>query len=104
SLVPKGGQNILEAAAWGKVVFHGPHMDDFQDERTLLGGAGAGITVHSAAELFTGIRDLFGNPDLLRAKGDAGRRVVAANKGAAERYADLIVEVLSRDPEMTTSS
>ncbi|MHB9097108.1 MAG: 3-deoxy-D-manno-octulosonic acid transferase [Syntrophales bacterium] len=104
SLVPKGGQNILEAAAWGKVVFYGPHMDDFQDERILLEEVGSGITVLGAAELFTGIRDLLERPDLLRAKGDAGRRVVAANKGAAERYADLIMEVLLRDPEMTTSS
>jgi 3-deoxy-D-manno-octulosonic-acid transferase len=96
SLVSKGGQNILEAAAWGKVVFHGPHMEDFQDERMLLEEAGAGITVLDAAELFAGIRELFVNPDLLRVKGDAGRRAVAANKGAAGRYADLIMEVLSR--------
>ncbi len=36
SLVPKGGQNILEPAAWGKVVFYGPSMDDFLEERLLL--------------------------------------------------------------------
>ena len=54
SLVPKGGQNILEAAAWGKVVFHGPHMEDFRDERVLLEEAGAGITVRDGEELFTG--------------------------------------------------
>ncbi|MDD5711793.1 MAG: 3-deoxy-D-manno-octulosonic acid transferase, partial [Smithellaceae bacterium] len=36
SLVPRGGQNILEAAAWGKCVFYGPHMDDFREERELL--------------------------------------------------------------------
>ncbi len=98
SLVPKGGQNILEAAAWGKVVFHGPHMDDFQDERILIEEAGAGITVMSGGELFAGIRNLFEHPDLLQQKGDAGRRAVAANKGAAERYADLIMEVLIRIP------
>lgn len=31
SLVPKGGQNLLEPLAWGVPVFHGPHMEDFQD-------------------------------------------------------------------------
>jgi 3-deoxy-D-manno-octulosonic-acid transferase len=98
SLVPKGGQNILEAAAWGKVVFHGPSMDDFRDERALLAEAGAGITILNGGELFTGMRDLLENPDLLRQRGEAGRRAVAANKGAAERYARLITEVLSRDP------
>ncbi|PKN86456.1 MAG: hypothetical protein CVU51_07205 [Deltaproteobacteria bacterium HGW-Deltaproteobacteria-1] len=33
SLVPKGGQNILEAAAWGRVIFYGPSMEDFSQER-----------------------------------------------------------------------
>ena len=96
SLVPKGGQNILEAAAWGKVVFHGPYMDDFRDERILLEEAGAGITIRSGEELFVRIWDLLEQPDILRNRGEAGRLAVAANKGAAERYASLIADVLSR--------
>ena len=99
SLVPKGGQNILEAAAWGKVVFYGPFMDDFRDERALLEDAGAGIAVRTGEELFEKIGELLANPDLLRRRGEAGRRAVAASKGAAERYADLIAEVLSRPPQ-----
>ncbi len=99
SLIPKGGQNILEAAAWGKVVFYGPFMDDFRDERALLEDAGAGIAVRTGGELFEKIGELLANPDLLRRRGEAGRRAVAANKGAAERYADLIAEVLSRAPQ-----
>ena len=31
SLVPLGGQNILEPAAWGKAVLYGPSMEDFLD-------------------------------------------------------------------------
>ena len=96
SLVRKGGQNLLEAAAWGKVVFHGPHMDDFHNEQVLLEEAGAGIAVRNGEELFRGIRDLLDDPDLLRRKGEAGRRAVAANRGAAARYADLIADVLRR--------
>ena len=96
SLVPRGGQNILEAAAWGKVVFHGPHMEDFRDERLLLEEAGAGITVRDGEELFAGIRALLEDPDLLRTKGESGRRAVAENRGAAGRYADLIADVLRR--------
>lgn len=94
SLVPKGGQNILEAAAWGKVVFHGPHMEDFRDEHVLLEAVGAGITVRDGEELFTGIRALLADPDLLRTKGESGRRAVAANRGAASRYADMIADRL----------
>ena len=54
SLVPKGGQNILEAAAWGKVVFYGPHMEDFRDERALLEEAGAGIAVRTGRNFSRG--------------------------------------------------
>jgi 3-deoxy-D-manno-octulosonic-acid transferase len=96
SLVPKGGQNILEAAAWGKVVFHGQHMEDFRDERVLLEEAGAGIAVRDGEELFTGIRALLDDPDLLRTKGEAGRRAVTANRGAAGRYAALIADGVRR--------
>jgi 3-deoxy-D-manno-octulosonic-acid transferase len=96
SLVPKGGQNILEAAAWGKVVFHGPFMDDFRDERVLLGETGAGITIRNGEELSAGIRGLLDDPDLLQRKGEAGRRAVEANRGAAVRYADLIADGLRR--------
>ncbi len=96
SLVPKGGQNLLEAAAWGRVVFHGPHMEDFRDERSLLEEAGAGMTVLNGEELYMGIRELLDDPDLLRAKGDAGRRAVGANRGAAARYAALIANVIKQ--------
>lgn len=95
SLVPKGGQNILEAAAWGKVVFYGRSMDDFRDERALLEEAGAGIVVRDGEELYAGIRTLLDDPDLLRRKGEAGRLAVTANRGAAARYAELIAGILA---------
>jgi 3-deoxy-D-manno-octulosonic-acid transferase len=94
SLVKKGGQNILEAAAWGKVVFHGPYMDDFRDEAALLHEAGAGVTVHDEEELYAGIRELFENPELLGRRGEAGRRAVTAGRGAAARYAALVQRAL----------
>jgi 3-deoxy-D-manno-octulosonic-acid transferase len=96
SLAPKGGQNILEAAAWGKVVFYGPHMEDFRDEQALIEEAGAGIAVRDGDELYAGIRALLDDPDLLRKKGEAGRRAVAANRGAAARYAEMIADVLDK--------
>lgn len=91
SLVLKGGQNILEAAAWGKVVFYGPSMEDFSEERTLLENVGAGITIHDGAELLQGINGLLENREKLEQRGAVGKAVVAANMGAARRYADLII-------------
>ena len=90
SLVPKGGQNILEPAAWGRVIFYGPSMDDFKDERELFEKAGAGITVRSGEELLAGILALVSNPDTLARRGEEGQRIVVSNMGAADRYAEMV--------------
>jgi 3-deoxy-D-manno-octulosonic-acid transferase len=92
SLVPRGGQNILEPAAWGKVVFFGPSMSDFLDEKDLLEHIGVGITIHDGEELFRGIVGLLNDPQALAQKGEAGKQIVAANMGASKRYAALISE------------
>jgi len=95
SLVPKkGGQNILEAAAWGNVVIYGPSMEDFTDEREAMEEAGAGITVKNGKELSDKIVTLMRDPDALEKMGGKGREVVLANMGASERYADMIKKTL----------
>ena len=99
SLVPRGGQNILEPAAWGKVVFYGPSMEDFRDEKILFEAAGAGIPVSNAQELADKILALLRMPDKLAGKGQSAGRVVAANRGAARRYAALIKDVLRKREE-----
>lgn len=90
SLVPRGGQNILEPAAWGKVIFYGPSMDDFWEEKELLEKTGAGITIGSGNELHEGILRLMSDPDDLMKRGEEGRKMVIANMGAAEKYAEMV--------------
>ncbi|MGZ6225303.1 MAG: 3-deoxy-D-manno-octulosonic acid transferase [Syntrophales bacterium] len=96
SLVPKGGQNILEPAAWVKIIFYGPSMEDFRDEKELLEKAGGGITVKSGDELLAGILTLMSDPDALARKGEAGRRIVVSNMGAADRYAEMVRSHIER--------
>jgi len=90
SLVSRGGQNILEPAAWGKVVLYGPSMEDFTDERERLEEAGGGITVRNGGQLLGEILRLMEDPEALRGRGEAGRAIVTSNGGAARRYAELI--------------
>ncbi len=94
SLVAKGGQNILEPAVWGKVVFYGPSMEDFLDEKALLEEAGAGIPVRNAAELLEGMKALLSDPAELRRRGAEGQKRVMSSRGAAERYAAMILKAL----------
>jgi 3-deoxy-D-manno-octulosonic-acid transferase len=100
SLVPKGGQNILEAAAWGKVVFYGPFMDDFKNERALLEESGAGGTVGNGAELLDAILKVMADPETAEQIGAKGKAMIAANMGASRRYVDLIETVLARNPSL----
>lgn len=95
SLVPKGGQNILEAAAWGKVIFYGPSMEDFSQEATLLENAGVGIRIADAKELLQAILNVLADPNDLRARGERGKVVVRVNMGAALRYAEMINKYLA---------
>lgn len=91
SLVPKGGQNILEAAAWGKVIFYGPSMDDFSSEAALLENAGAGIRIRNPIELLENILKILADPQDAKQRGERGRAVVLANRGAAKRYAEMVI-------------
>jgi 3-deoxy-D-manno-octulosonic-acid transferase len=94
SLVPKGGQNILEAAAWGKVIFYGPSMEDFSEEKALLEDVGCGVTISNEEELLHRILQALEHPEELEMRGARGKAVVAANMGAAVRYAEMINRVI----------
>lgn len=95
SLVPLGGQNILEAAVHAKPVLFGPHMDDFKEARVLLEKSGGGICVADADELVRQAADLLGHPAKARHLGELARNALTANQGAAKRHAQVVSKVLS---------
>ena len=95
SLEPRRGQNILEPAAWGKVVLYGPSMEDFLDAHHLLQRVGAGIMVRNWEELADRCLDLLEHPQELKRKGEAGKEVLLANRGATRRNMDLIKKLMA---------
>lgn len=96
SLIPRRGQNILEPAAWGKVVLYGPSMEDFADARQLLESVGAGIGVRDESELLRWCLQLLDHPQEGRNRGEAGKEIVFAQRGAARRNLELARRLLSR--------
>jgi 3-deoxy-D-manno-octulosonic-acid transferase len=96
SLVPKGGQNILEAAAWGKPVFYGPHLEDFRDARQLLEAAGAGITVRDAEELSRQWEYFLEHPEEARRLGAAGREALASQQGLTRKAAAAVAALVKK--------
>jgi 3-deoxy-D-manno-octulosonic-acid transferase len=95
SLAPLGGQNILEAAVWGKPVLYGPSMDDFLEAKELLEGAGAGSQVADGRELAEKVMYYLSRPEAAVAAGRRGREAVLSRGGAALRHARVIHAVLS---------
>ena len=55
SLVPKGGQNPLEAARYGAKILHGPHIDNFKDVFIMLKAIGISKEINSPKKLASSI-------------------------------------------------
>jgi 3-deoxy-D-manno-octulosonic-acid transferase len=95
SLEPLGGQNILEAAVWGKPVFYGPSMEDFLDAKALLDKTGGGIQVKDDRELADKMLYYLTHPDEAEAVGKLAKKAVMLNKGAAEKHAAAILRLIN---------
>ncbi len=90
SLIPHGGQNLLEAAACGRPVLHGPQMGNFAEMRDRFQAAGAAIEVADGPSLRRALEGLLDDRERAEAMGKAGRAIVEANRGATLRTADLV--------------
>ena len=97
SLVPRGGQNVMEPAAWGRPVIHGPHMSNFEDAMEMLKKEGGDICVRDADELADTVMTLFQSRKSAEEKGRAARAALEkAGRGAALRQAELLLRILAK--------
>lgn len=84
SLVPHGGQNMLEPAAQRRAVIYGPHVDNFRQEAALLESAGAARRVAGRSELAQALAELSGDRAGREAMALAGAAAVQRQKGATQ--------------------
>jgi 3-deoxy-D-manno-octulosonic-acid transferase len=103
SLVPTGGHNLLEPAAWGKPVVFGPHMENFAEIAELFLANRAARQVGSADALESALADLLGDPVQRAALGAAARALVDANRGATDRTLDAIAALVTPSGGADTS-
>ena len=90
SLIPRGGQNLIEVARQGKIALCGPHMENFEDECELLLEQKAAFRVNNTPELIEKMDELLKQPQLLKETGQRARAVVANKADVAERYAAML--------------
>jgi 3-deoxy-D-manno-octulosonic-acid transferase len=91
SLIPWGGQNLLEPAYYGKPVFFGPHMKNFASLAEVFVVRGAALTVSTPEDL----KAMFLSGGAVSAKmGKRARETLVSLQGATARTLAAIGELL----------
>ena len=94
SLVPTGGHNMIEAAAWNVPVLTGPHLFNFTEVSQLLLANDAMRLCETEQQLVDQSLELLGNQQQRDAMGRAAGRVVEANRGALEKLVVIIAGLI----------
>jgi 3-deoxy-D-manno-octulosonic-acid transferase len=98
SLLPLGGQNLIEACAVGAPVLTGPHTFNFTEATEQAIACGAAIRVADAKGMVGEAARLLADTPSRRCMGEAGRAFAARHRGATERTLRLVEQLLERAP------
>lgn len=101
SLLPLGGQNLIEACAVGTPVLIGPHVFNFTQATADAVAAGAALQVQDPAGLAVALRELFEDKPRRVTMGAAASAFAARHRGATERTVDVLTTLL---PERASAS
>ncbi len=94
SLVPSGGHNPLEPAAWSKPIIFGPYMENFSEISKLFLSNQAARQIKSSTELEPVLTELLRDEVQRDALGSAAKALLEANRGATERSLDAMASLL----------
>lgn len=90
SLVPHGGQNMMEPAGLGRAVLFGPDVRNFQDSVDLLLGDRAAVMVDDANGLARELDRLLANPTQMHEMGRRAQSLIRDNQGASRKSLDIL--------------
>ncbi|MEM9186416.1 MAG: glycosyltransferase N-terminal domain-containing protein, partial [Planctomycetota bacterium] len=90
----RGGQNMIEPAAYGVATCFGPNTRNFRDIVAALESADAARTVNDEAELEAFVRRCLVDRGVAEDLGGRASRLVATQLGATERTVDTLLKLL----------
>ena len=94
SLLPFGGQNLIEGATMGKPLLVGPHTYNFEEIAKQAVTQGAALRVQNAGELAQGVQKLLSNEQSREAMGRAALEFSGSAGGATQKIADMVQRYL----------
>jgi len=95
SLVPSGGHNILEPAAFGKIPVFGPSMENFSEIASRFVSAGAAVQVESPEDVGVAWIEFLRNPERAKKMSASARSLVETSRGATDRALAEIAKLLN---------
>lgn len=96
----RGGQNMLEPAAYGVATCFGPNTWNFRDIVTHLLAADGARVVRSAEELDAFVRQSIESPAQAQSLGEQARRLVLSQQGATRRTVELLVSLRDKSSHL----
>ena len=93
----RGGQNMIEPAAYGACVMYGPNTWNFRDVVECFREASASIELQSPEDLAVALRQLVTDEDRRRQAGLTAREVVRRQQGATRITVALLIALVSAD-------
>jgi 3-deoxy-D-manno-octulosonic-acid transferase len=97
SMGRRGGQNMIEPAAYGAAVSFGPNTKNFRDIVALLLQADAAVVVRDPRELTDFVRRSLSDVEFADKLGQRARDLVQAQLGATRRTIDLVTGFVAAD-------
>lgn len=98
SLNHRGGQNMIEPAAYGAAVCFGPNTRNFRDIVELMLARRAAVVVADAAQLTAFVCRCLSDAPFAIELGERARRLVAGQLGATARTLRLLEPLLAAKP------
>ena len=95
SLIPHGGQNVMEPAGVGLPTVYGPHMHNFKEADEILAACEGRVQVEDAGQLGEAFKRLLDDPAAAHAMGDRARQAFLKRQGAVGRCAAYLKGLLS---------
>jgi len=104
SLGNRGGQNMIEPAAYGAAVSFGPNTRNFSDIVSAMLARDAAVVVADGAELERFVRRCLEEPDWAAALGHRAKSLVIEQLGATERTFRLLEAIVHPHHDLTTTT
>jgi len=94
SLLPLGGQNLIEACSMGKPVLIGPYTFNFEQATEMAIAAGAAERVQDSIDLAHHLQNLFADSAKRQAMSAAALNFSEESRGATQRTLNLLKQYL----------